>query len=92
MTTAENTITHVYSGTDHHFYDPGLQSFKPSATAIAHTRTTSFLKKHLGGPHFDLERIWDEHCVYEFQERSVAKTMGTMVVSVGQFAPGLMLR
>jgi carboxymethylenebutenolidase len=33
----------------------------------------------LGGPYFVLEAIWDEHCRYEFAERSVAKTMATMV-------------
>lgn len=34
---------------------------------------------------FDLEAIWEEHTYFEFEVRSVAKTMGTMVVCV--FAP-----
>ena len=29
---------------------------------------------------FDLEAIWEEHTYFEFEVRSVAKTMGTMVV------------
>jgi hypothetical protein len=39
----------------------------------------NFLKKHLGGPYFDLEKIWEEHTEYEFAVRSVARTMGPMV-------------
>lgn len=31
------------------------------------------------GPYFDLEAIWDEHTYYEFDNRSVECTMGTMV-------------
>jgi hypothetical protein len=38
------------------------------------------VRKHLGGPKFDLEKIWDEHTYFEFEVRSVAKTMATMVV------------
>lgn len=38
------------------------------------------MKKHLGGPIFDLEKIWDEHTYYEFEDRSVEKTMETMVL------------
>jgi carboxymethylenebutenolidase len=33
----------------------------------------------MGGPFFDLEKIWEEHAFYEFGDRSVEKTMGTMV-------------
>ncbi|TRM68486.1 hypothetical protein BD626DRAFT_116868 [Schizophyllum amplum] len=54
------------------FYDPG------SATS-AHCRGLVFFRKHLGGPIFDIEAVWDEHTYFEFELRSVAKTMGTMV-------------
>ena len=37
------------------------------------------MKPLLGGPYFDLEAIWDEHTKYEFEDRSVDKTMATMV-------------
>jgi carboxymethylenebutenolidase len=33
----------------------------------------------MGGPYFDLEAIWEEHTYFEFAEREVEKTMGTMV-------------
>lgn len=46
---------------------------------MSHSRNLSFLKKHIGGPYFDLEAIWEEHTKYEFADRSVARTMGTMV-------------
>ncbi|KAJ5116969.1 hypothetical protein N7456_001317 [Penicillium angulare] len=61
------------------FIVPGHPDFKISTAGVAHTRTLAFLKKVLGGPLFDLERIWDEHTFYEFGERSVEKTMATMV-------------
>jgi carboxymethylenebutenolidase len=59
----------------------GPKAYSPTDAAIAHSRSLTFLRRHLGGPHFDLEAIWEEHTYYEFVERSVAKTMGTMVVS-----------
>ncbi|KAJ5138257.1 uncharacterized protein N7515_003105, partial [Penicillium bovifimosum] len=61
------------------FIIPGHPDFKISTAGVAHTRTLGFIKKHLGGPFFDLEKIWDEHTFYEFEERSVEKTMATMV-------------
>ncbi|PGH35276.1 carboxymethylenebutenolidase [[Emmonsia] crescens] len=61
------------------FVIPQHADFIPSAAAVAHTRTLSFLKSKIGGPLFDLEAIWDEHTYFEFGDRSVAKTMGTMV-------------
>lgn len=73
---------HIYQTTFNEFILPQAQNYDPSNAALAHTRTLVFLRKHLGGPFFDLEAIWDEHTFFEFQERSVAKTMGTMVVSL----------
>ncbi|KAL3480795.1 hypothetical protein BJX99DRAFT_204874 [Aspergillus californicus] len=61
------------------FIVPGHPHFDVSSAGVAHTRSLSFLKKHLGGPYFDLEKIWDEHTYYEFENRSVEKTMATMV-------------
>jgi len=46
---------------------------------VAHTRALTFLKKHTGGPYFDLEKVWEKHTFFEFGDRSVEKTMGTMV-------------
>jgi carboxymethylenebutenolidase len=58
---------------------PGHPDFKMSKAGVAHTRSVAFIKKHLGGPFFDLEKIWDEHTYFEFEDRSVEKTMATMV-------------
>lgn len=61
------------------FIIPGHSNFKISTAGVAHTRTLTFLKQYLNGPFFDLEQIWDEHTYYEFGDRSVEKTMATMV-------------
>ncbi|KAL8291660.1 hypothetical protein RQP46_001918 [Phenoliferia psychrophenolica] len=49
--------------------------------SISHSRSLEFLKSPgaVAGPTFDLGAIWEEHTFYEFGDRSVAKTMGTMV-------------
>ncbi|RDW65690.1 uncharacterized protein DSM5745_09429 [Aspergillus mulundensis] len=61
------------------FIIPGHADFNYSSAGVAHTRTVTFIKSHLNGPYFDLEKIWDEHTYYEFENRSVEKTMATMV-------------
>ncbi|GAB1207178.1 hypothetical protein APSETT445_005890 [Aspergillus pseudonomiae] len=61
------------------FIVPGHADFKITSAGVAHTRSLTFLKKQLDGPYFDLEKIWDEHTWYEFGDRSVEKTMATMV-------------
>ncbi|KAL6238406.1 hypothetical protein BDW75DRAFT_27717 [Aspergillus navahoensis] len=61
------------------FIIPGHADFNYSSAGVAHTRTLTFIKNHLGGPYFDLEKIWNEHTYYEFENRSVEKTMATMV-------------
>ncbi|OJJ33529.1 hypothetical protein ASPWEDRAFT_744861 [Aspergillus wentii DTO 134E9] len=47
--------------------------------AVSHTRNLTFLKRHMKGPYFDLEAIWEEHTYFEFDNRSVEHTMNTMV-------------
>lgn len=61
------------------FVIPGHMDFKYTTAGVSHTRSLAFLKKQLGGPYFDLEKIWDEHTYFEFGDRSVEKTMATMV-------------
>ncbi|KAE9365592.1 hypothetical protein N431DRAFT_353906 [Stipitochalara longipes BDJ] len=61
------------------FILPSHEHYQASPASVAHTRSLGFLKKHLGGPNFDLEAVWDEHTLYEFGERNVEKTMSTMV-------------
>ncbi|KAF8914153.1 hypothetical protein CPB84DRAFT_1669963 [Gymnopilus junonius] len=77
---SNNLITsHIYRTDSNQFVLPQAEGYDPGNAALAHTRTLVFLRKHIGGPFFDLEAIWDEHTFFEFQERSVARTMGTMV-------------
>ncbi|KAL4902942.1 hypothetical protein BDW74DRAFT_54754 [Aspergillus multicolor] len=58
---------------------PTMSDFNYTTEAVSHTRNLSFFKKHMGGPYFDLEAIWDEHTYFEFVLRSVPHTMSTMV-------------
>jgi carboxymethylenebutenolidase len=76
----EGKTTHIYSDVSApSFMVPGHPDFKISTAGVAHTRSVGFIKKHMGGPFFDLEKTWDEHTYYEFEVRSVEKTMATMV-------------
>lgn len=77
--TDHNLTVFNYIGAEQHFTLPAHPAFKSAPAAVLHTRTLAFLKPHMGGPHFDLEAIWDEHTKFEFGERAVEKTMGTMV-------------
>lgn len=63
----------------HKFATPFHADFLYHAESVSHTRNLTLLKDKMGGPHFDLEGIWDEHCHYEFADRSVEHTMSTMV-------------
>ncbi|TFK74452.1 hypothetical protein BDN72DRAFT_955784 [Pluteus cervinus] len=74
-----STAVHKYSVPSPLFVLPHLASYDPGSAAVAHSRTLAFLRKWIGGPTFDLEAIWDEHTYFEFEVRSVAKTMATMV-------------
>lgn len=76
---SSSSITHVYPCPSPHFILPQVAEYDPGSAAVAHSRSLVFLRKWLGGPIFNLEAIWDEHTYFEFAERSVAKTMGTMV-------------
>ena len=72
--------SHIYENVSStNFILPGHEHYQAGPAGVAHTRTLGFLRNHLGGPQFDLEAIWDEHCLFEFGERDVDKTMGTMV-------------
>ncbi|KAG0160837.1 hypothetical protein PDIDSM_8368 [Penicillium digitatum] len=76
----EGQTIHIYSDVSSpSFIIPGHPDFKLSTAGVSHTRCVGFIKKYMGGPLFDLEKIWDEHTYYEFEARSVEKTMATMV-------------
>jgi carboxymethylenebutenolidase len=61
------------------FAIPCQPNFDSTNEAVSHTRNLTFLKKYVRGLDFDLEAIWEEHTYFEFAERSVPKTMATMV-------------
>ncbi|VUC32422.1 unnamed protein product [Clonostachys rosea] len=81
LPTNTDTLTQHYypKVASHAFATPSHEHFHYNTEAISHTRSLQFLKPHMGGPYFDLERIWDEHTYYEFADRSVEHTMSTMV-------------
>lgn len=67
------------SANSHLFAIPFQPDFNYAAEAVSHTRNLTFMKKHMHGPCFDLEAIWEEHTYFEFENRSVEHTMATMV-------------
>lgn len=76
----EGLTTYGYSASkSSEFIQPSSPDYNSGDAGVSHTRSLAFLKKHIGGPIFDLEAIWDEHTLFEFGERDVEKTMGTMV-------------
>ena len=68
-----------YPDAGSYFIIPSHNDFKSAPAAVSHTRCLTFLKPLTNGPWFDLEALWDEHTAFEFGERHVEKTMGTMV-------------
>lgn len=75
----EGLTIYTYPEVATDFIMPHSPGFAYSPAAVSHTRSLTFIKKHIGGPIFDLEKIWDEHTYWEFENRSVEKTMATMV-------------
>jgi carboxymethylenebutenolidase len=77
--TPELTVYDYPSVTSPLFSVPFQSEFDYTAESVSHTRNLTFFKNLLGGPYFDLEALWDEHTYYEFENRSLECTMGTMV-------------
>ncbi|KAJ4319416.1 hypothetical protein N0V94_003920 [Neodidymelliopsis sp. IMI 364377] len=73
------TFRYADAKKDSNWVLPSDPAYSKRNAGIAHTRSAAFLKPFLNGPYFDLEAVWDEHCLYEFGERDVEKTMATMV-------------
>jgi carboxymethylenebutenolidase len=76
----QSITKHFYKTSSTYFVLPHAAQYDPAHASLAHSKTLVFLRKNLGGPFFDIEAIWEEHTYFEFEVRSVAKTMGTMVV------------
>ncbi|KIY45943.1 hypothetical protein FISHEDRAFT_48268 [Fistulina hepatica ATCC 64428] len=74
-----NVQTAVYPVDSPYFVLPHATTYHAALQGKAHSRSCKFLKETVGGPYFDIEAVWEEHTYFEFELRSVAKTMGTMV-------------
>ncbi|KAG8743212.1 hypothetical protein FRC10_000283 [Ceratobasidium sp. 414] len=61
------------------FVHPLSPDYNHTYATLAHTRTLTFLRTHIGGPVFDIEAIWEAHTRFEFEARDVEGTMATMV-------------
>ncbi|KAJ3130802.1 hypothetical protein HK101_004940, partial [Irineochytrium annulatum] len=79
LTSLQHGYAHIYKEMHVWFDRENHASFDGAASSVAHTRTLSVLKRGLGGPHYDLEALWDRHCEVEFATRDVSATMATMV-------------
>lgn len=67
-----------YPGVDHAFSRPHGHSYNKPAALMAHSRSVGLFRRTMG-PHYDLSALWDKHTEYEFAQRDVDATMGTMV-------------
>ncbi|EHA19891.1 hypothetical protein ASPNIDRAFT_179656 [Aspergillus niger ATCC 1015] len=77
---AFSTMQYDYPNIESQFFAlPNSTAFDYATEGVSHTRSLTFLKKHMNGPFFDLEVIWEEHTYFEFDNRSVEQTMATMV-------------
>ncbi len=73
-----NVSFHVYPGQDHAFArEEGAHYDQPSAL-MAHGRSMEIFHRAIG-PVYDLSKLWDDHCYFEFATRNVPDTMATMV-------------
>ncbi len=73
-----NAAFYVYQGQNHAFArEEGDHYDKPSAL-MAYGRTMELFHRTIG-PIFNLSKLWDDHCYFEFATRNVPDTMGTMV-------------
>ncbi|KAM0753501.1 hypothetical protein T439DRAFT_345952 [Meredithblackwellia eburnea MCA 4105] len=78
----KDTKTYTYDAKSSLFPLPTFpKEYDVKDASVCHSRSVAFLKQAntVAGPIFDLEALWDEHTWFEFGDRSVAKTMGTMV-------------
>lgn len=57
--------TFIYpSATSSRFVLPGdVEEYRAQEAGLCHGRSLGLLRKALGGPEFDLEALWEEHCV-----------------------------
>ncbi|WP_248324513.1 MULTISPECIES: dienelactone hydrolase family protein [unclassified Caballeronia] len=72
---------YIYSGCAPGFAAPAASADSPydkPAALMAYSRTLGLLREVLG-PVYDLDRLWEQHCYFEFATRDVDAVMPTMV-------------
>ncbi|KAI1463744.1 carboxymethylenebutenolidase [Daldinia caldariorum] len=74
-----NEKRYYYENAKSFFPIPAHRNYHTTSASVAHTRSLAFMKPLVGGPYFDIEKVWEEHTYWEFQARSVEETMATMV-------------
>ncbi|KAL4994680.1 hypothetical protein BDV10DRAFT_176333 [Aspergillus recurvatus] len=80
LTRTSKHMQYTYPKTESPYFAlPKTSAFNYATEAVSHTRNLTFLKRHMNGPYFDLEAIWEEHTFFEFVVRSAEHTMSTMV-------------
>ena len=76
----DDVLINVYEGAPHAFANSFRETYDKAAAGMAHSRTIALLRSVMG-PSYDLEKLWEMHCYYEFATRDVDATMATMVAS-----------
>jgi carboxymethylenebutenolidase len=69
---------YVYPDCAAGFADPNHENANKAASLMAYSRTLALARKVLG-PVYDLNRLWEQHCYFEFATRDVNAVMPTMV-------------
>jgi carboxymethylenebutenolidase len=82
-----------YAGAAPGFYVPGHPVYQPLTAQYAHSRTIMLLR-HVLGPRYDLQALWDAHLDWEFNKVDPAGTMTTMTadpfnLNVGTLTGGI---
>ena len=73
-----NAAFYIYPGQDHAFAREEGEHYDKPSTLMAYGRTMELFHRTIG-PTFDLSKLWDDHCYFEFATRNVPDTMATMV-------------
>ena len=71
---------YTYPGVDHAFATSGRDVYHKPSASMAYSRSLALFRRVMG-PTFDLSKLWDDHCYFEFGTRDVPATMATMVSS-----------
>ncbi|GCB20754.1 hypothetical protein AAWM_03639 [Aspergillus awamori] len=62
---AFSTMQYYYPNIESQFFAlPNSTAFDYATEGVSHTRSLTFLKKHMEGPFFDLEVIWEEYTYF----------------------------